>query len=124
MPELQRAGGHDGRQLPGLERLLDLDALLASQRTVMRPDQLLAGQLVELVGEPLRQPARVAEDDRGVMLANERQDPRVDRRPDAVARLRAAAGHVAARLILGRQQLADSAHVLDRDADGQLQHLA
>ena len=35
---------------------------------------------------------RVAEDDRGVVLADQLQDPRVDRRPDAVARLGAVAG--------------------------------
>ena len=92
IPKLERAGGDDGRQPPGLERLLDLDPLLPRQRAVMGPNQLLAGQLVELVGQPLGQAARVAEDDRGVVLANELEDSRVDRRPDAVARLRVRIG--------------------------------
>ncbi len=46
----------------------------------------------------------------------------MDCRPDAVARLRGA--DRTAGLILGRQQLAELAHVLDRDADRQLEGLA
>ena len=44
------------------------------------PDQLLAGQLVELLGEPLGEAPAVGEDDRAAMGPDELQDPRVDRR--------------------------------------------
>ena len=48
----------------GLQVLLDLDPLLAGDAAVMGPDQLLAGQLVQALGEALRQPPAVREDDR------------------------------------------------------------
>ena len=42
---------------PALSVLLDLEALLAGDAAVVGPDQLLAGQLVEPLGQPLGQPA-------------------------------------------------------------------
>ena len=120
--EFQRTGGHDCRQPAGLERLFDLDSLFAGQRTVMGPDQLLSGQLVELVGQPLGQAARIAEDDRGMVLADEPQNLGVDRRPDAAASFWAPGR--AAGQFFGRQQLAELAHVLDWDAYRQLKRFA
>ena len=40
------------------------ESLLARQRAVMRADELLAGELVELEREPLGEPPAVDEDDR------------------------------------------------------------
>ncbi len=51
--ELQRARGHEGRQPAGLELLLDLETLLAGDRPVVGADQLLAGELVEALGQAL-----------------------------------------------------------------------
>ena len=62
--ELQAARGHQGRQAAGLEQFLDLQPLLTGDRAVMRPDEFFTGELVELVGEPLRQPTGVHEDQR------------------------------------------------------------
>src|SRR5207247_797083 len=50
-PELQAGRGDEGRHAAGLEVLLDGQPLLAGDRAVVGPDQVLAGQLVE----PLRQ---------------------------------------------------------------------
>ena len=123
--QLEGAGGDDGRQPAGLERLLDLDALLPCERAVVGPNQLLTGQLVELVGQPFGHPPRVAEDDGGVVLSNELQDLGVYRRPDAVASL-GTGGRVRARaagLFPGRRHLAEVAHVLDRHPDRQFEDL-
>ena len=86
------------------------------------PDQLFSGQLVELVGQPFGQPPRVAEHDRGVVLADQLQDLGVDRRPDAVTGLRASGR--AGGTVAGRQQLVEPGHLLDGDADAELQGLA
>ena len=55
-------------ELAGLERVFDLEALLAGDRAVVGVDQRLAGQLVQRGGEPLGQAAAVDEDDRRAVL--------------------------------------------------------
>ena len=120
--QLQARGGHDGRQPAVLERLLDGHTLLPGDRAVMRPDELLAGQLVEPLGQPFSQPAAVAEDDRRAMGPDQLQDPGVDRRPDADPRL--GSGRRAAGLLLERQRLTEAAHVLDRHDHRELERLA
>ena len=52
------------------------DALLAGDRAVVGADELLAGELVEPLGEALREAATVAEDDRARWLADQLEDPR------------------------------------------------
>ena len=104
--ELEAAGGDDGAQVAALELVLDDDALLAGERAVVGPDELLAeppglrvdadaallGQLVELGGEALGLAAGVAEDDRRAVLEDLVEDPRVDARPDARRGAAAVAG--------------------------------
>ena len=70
-----------------LELLLDLDPLLAGDAAVVGADQLLAGQLVEPLREPLGQPPAVGEDDRAAVAPDQLEDARVDRRPDARAQV-------------------------------------
>ena len=82
-PELEAGRGDERGQPAGLQLLLDLDALLAGDRAVVGADELLAGQLVEALGEALGEPPAVAEDDRAAVAPDELEDPRVDRRPDA-----------------------------------------
>ena len=65
--ELQRARGHEGGQPAGLELLLDREALLAGDAAVVRLDQLLAGEVVQALGEPFAEAAAVDEDDRASM---------------------------------------------------------
>ena len=65
--QLERAGGHERGQPALLEHLLDDQPLLARQRAVMRPDQVLARQLVELERQPLREPPAVGEHDGAAM---------------------------------------------------------
>ena len=78
------AGRRDERRQPaGLELLLDLEPLLPGDAAVVGADEVLAGQLVEALGEALREPAAVGEDDRAAVGADQLEDPRVDRRPDA-----------------------------------------
>ena len=62
--QLQRRGGHERRHAAGLEVLLDLEALLARDRAVVGAHELLAGELVQPLGEPLREAPAVGEDDR------------------------------------------------------------
>ena len=83
-----------------------------AMRAVMRADELLAGELVEPLGQPLREPAAVREDDRAAVLPDQLEQARVDRRPDA--RSHVAERDRAARLLVGRQHLAEAGHVLDR----------
>ena len=62
--ELEAGRRDERREAAGLELLLDREALLAGDAAVVGPDELLAGQLVEALGEPLGEPAAVREDDR------------------------------------------------------------
>src|SRR5439155_24997276 len=51
--ELERSGGDDGAELPGLQLGLDLVALLARHRAVVRLGDALAGEVVEVRGDAL-----------------------------------------------------------------------
>ena len=120
--QLERRRRDERRDAAGLEVLLDLEPLLAGDRAVVGADQLLAGELVQALREPLGQAAAVREDDRAAVRPDELEQARVDRRPDARA-------HVAERdgpagLLVGRQDLAEPGHVLDRDDDLELERLA
>ncbi len=53
--ELEARRRDERRQAAGLQLLLDRDALLAGDRAVVGADQLLAGELVEPLGEALRE---------------------------------------------------------------------
>ena len=106
----------------GLELLLDRDPLLAGDRSVVGPDELLAGEVVEALGQPLGEATAVGEDDRAAVLADQLEDRGVDRRPDAGPRLRVRRG--TAGLLVQRQDLARRGHVLDRDDDLELERLA
>ena len=72
--ELEAGRGDERRQPAGLELLLDLEPLLAGDAAVVRPDELLAGELVEPLGQPLREPPAVGEDDRAAMAPDELED--------------------------------------------------
>ncbi len=81
-PELERRGGDEARDLPRLQQLLHLHALLPRERPVVRPGQLFLRELVQAKRETLGEPAVVDEDDRRPVLAHEVEDRRVDRGPD------------------------------------------
>jgi len=89
---------------------------------VVGAHDVLAGELVQTMGEPFRQPATVGEDDRAAVLPDELEDAWMDRRPDAGPEV-APAG-LAAGLLVEWQDLAETAHVLDRHHDLELQQLA
>ena len=120
--ELEAGRGDQRGEPAGLELLLDEDALLAGDAAVVGADQLLAGELVEPLREPLREPPAVGEDDRAAVAADQLEDPRVDRRPDAGAHVAARGG--ATRLLLEREDLAQRGHVVDRDDDLEIERLA
>ena len=80
--QLERGGCHQRPEAPGLERLLDLAPLRARQGAVVRPDQRLAGELVQRRRQPLGDAPAVDEDERGAVLADQVQQPRMDGGPD------------------------------------------
>ena len=108
-PQLERGGGDQARELPGLQQLLDHLPLLVGERAVVGPGYLRRSapphrparrrgrrarwpgaparaprrsELVEALGEALGAAAVVDEDDRRGVLADQLQQLRVDRRPD------------------------------------------
>ncbi len=121
--ELEAGRGDQRGEPTGLELFLDLEPLLAGDAAVVGPDQLLAGQLVEPLGETLGQPPAVGEDDRAAVAADQLEDARVDRRPDAGPHV-AARRRRAARLLLEREHLPERRHVVDRDDDLEVERLA
>ena len=120
--QLERRGGHQRGQPPGLERVFDLQPLLARDRAVVGPAQLLAGQLVQGRGQALGQPAGVDEKDGGAVLAHQLQQARVHRGPD---RPPLHEGGRSQRDLVGARQggLAQARHVLHRHLDPQLDRL-
>ena len=111
--ELERRRGDERAQRAGLQQILDLDALRAGDRAVMRADERLAGELVERAGQPFGQPPAVDEDQRRSVRANQLEQPRMNRRPDrwprVADRCRAARG--------SRRPWSSRRHVLDRHLD-------
>jgi hypothetical protein len=80
--ELERGRGDERAKRSALEQVLDLDALLARDRPVVRPDEGLARELVQRAGQALGQPPAVHEDQGRPVRANQFQQTGVDRRPD------------------------------------------
>ena len=115
--QLQAAGGDDAPELAGLQRVLDLLALLFGDRAVMGFDQVFFGELVEARGQPFRQPPGVDEHDGAAVALDQLQEPRVDGRPDRLSGQDLVGHH------LGRVSL-QVAHVLDGHFDRDLQRLA
>ena len=101
-----------------LQQVLDLDALLARDRPVVRPDERLAGQLVQRAGQPLREPPAVHEDQRRAVRANQLQKTRVNRRPDGWPRVADRDGP-AGDFVRGCQPC----HILDRHLNAERQRL-
>src|SRR5581483_8973720 len=101
--ELERRRGDETRYAPGLQILLDEDALLARERSVVRTRHFLLRQLVQPKREPLGEPAVVHEHDRRAMRADELEHRRIDGRPDG------------ARVVALLAVRARLTHVLDRD---------
>src|SRR5207247_11350128 len=96
----------------GLSLLLDEEALLAGDRSVVRAHELFVGQLVDPRRNALGEPPRVDENDRRAVLPYQLEQAWIDRRPDAVLPLGAV-------LVLCRE----AGHVLDRDLDRHLHRL-
>jgi hypothetical protein len=139
--ELEAARRDDTGQVAALERLLRQRTLLTADAAMVGAGELrrrafrgaglghqrrgrgvarerfprlpLVGDLVEAVGQPFGEPARVGEHDRGAVLLDEVDDPLLDGGPDALAdvtggcRTLAGVGH----------HLTELRHVLDRDDD-------
>ena len=66
--ELERGGGHDRLQLAALQPLLGVEPELARQAAMMREHGVFAEPLAEMMGDPLGQPPRVDEHERGAVL--------------------------------------------------------
>ena len=93
----------------------------------MRPHQVLAGQLIDCRGQPLRQSPRVDKDDGRAVLAYQLQDPWMDRRPDTSAGAVGLGADPRRRTALREGQGGGLAleirHILDRDLDRDLHWL-
>ena len=109
--ELEGRGGDEPTQGAGFQLILDEQPLLTGDRTVMGPDQVFAGQLVDARSEALGEAPRVDEHDRRVVRLDELEQARVDGRPDAVL-------HCAAVVLRGQAR-----HVVHRHLDGDLHRL-
>ncbi len=120
--ELQGGRGHDRGQAAGLEVVLDLEALLAAERAVMRADQLLARELVEGRGHPLGQAPAVDEHERGAVGADQLQQAWMDGGPDRRARGRRARRSFDDPVVF--RVRARPRHVLDRDLHRERERLA
>ena len=83
MPSSSELVATSARSSPRFERVFDLESLLARDRPVVRLHELLAGEVVELGREPLREPARVHEDQGAAVLTDQLEQLRVHVRPDA-----------------------------------------
>ena len=126
-PELEARRRDEARDAPGLQILLDELALLAGERAVVRPRDLLLRELVQAQREPLGEPAVVDEDDRRAVLADEPQDLGIDRRPDRARAVLGADVHllpVGGRRVRERRGRAELAQILDRDDDLEVELLA
>ncbi len=117
--ELQRRGGDQRLDAAGLQQVLHLAARLARERTMVRPHERLAGELVQRTREAFREPAAVDEDQGGAMRVNQLQQARVDGAPDGRAGRR-----LRGRPARNVRRLRQPRHVLDRDFDVQPQRLA
>ncbi len=118
-PELERGGRDEGPELSPLEAILDLEPLFARDRAVMRSDEVLPSELVQLRAETFGQPPGVDEDQRRPVPADQVEQPGVDRGPDARS-LRPRGRRVARRLV---ERAPELAHVLHGDDDLDLQPL-
>ena len=83
--QFERSGGHHGAQFAVLEALLGVQAQRARQAAVMRQDDVLAQALLQVMRHALGQAARVDEDQRGAILADQVGQAVVDLAPHFVA---------------------------------------
>ena len=74
-PQFERGGGHDGPDLPFLKPALGLQADLPREAAVMGQHRVLRQPLAQHVGQPLRHPPGVDEDQGGLVFLDERGDP-------------------------------------------------
>jgi len=84
--QLERRGGDQRRDAPGLQRVLDLDPLLPRERSVVGAGDRLPRQLVDRGRETLGEAAAVREDERRAVGADVLEQPRVDAGPDRRSR--------------------------------------
>src|SRR2546428_251378 len=82
--ELEGRGGDEAAQPAGLQLVLDEEALLAGDRSVVRAHELFVGQLVDPRRNALGEPPRDDEHDRRAVLPYQLEQAWIDRRPDAV----------------------------------------
>jgi hypothetical protein len=95
--ELERAGGDDAPGLALLEGVFDLGAPFVGDAAVVGANQLLSGQLVHLLDQPLAEPSGVDEPECaavGADLRDLRDQPGVDGRPEVRWRGRGATSRV------------------------------
>ena len=118
MPSSSVDVAHKRANLSGLELFLDHRALRRGQRSVMRAGNGFSGQIVERTGQPFGSLARVHKKNRRVALANDFEQPGMDRIPDrdAPRRLR---GRPRGNLL----HLAQPRHIFHRNLDAQLELL-
>ena len=120
--ELERRRGNQCRNLAGLEGVFDLEPLLAGDRAVVGAHQLLAREIVDAGREALGEAPRVDEDQRRVVLADQLEQGRSNRRPDRVAHLGVTGGRSFHQTRV--HDFAELPHVLDGHDNFQIEGLA
>ncbi len=85
-PELQRRRRDDGAHVARLQALLDHEAPLFREAPVVCPHALFPEPLGEVVGDPLRHPSRIDEDEGRPRFGDEGREAIVDLRPLLVRR--------------------------------------
>src|SRR5690348_3742557 len=79
--KFERRGGAKGFDLACLELFLDHRALVGGKRTVMSTADRLTGEVVQGTGKTLGNLARVDEQNCGIPVADDLEQPRVNRVP-------------------------------------------
>ncbi len=82
--KLQRGGGDQRLEPPGLQGLLRFQAVLAGQAAMVGGYEMLANALGQVPGQPLREPPGIDEDQRGGMRLHQGLEAVVNFFPDLV----------------------------------------
>ena len=121
--QFEACRGHEAAQPAVLQRLLDLQPLLARERAVVRLTSSSPASSLSCARQPLGEPARVDEHDRAAVRTDELAGSAGCTGGQMLA-ARIRRRRPVRRLLVGRQDLAHGGHVLHRHDDLEFERLA